>query len=84
VPCRSGPQAPLFRGKISIYKKIRRLKLRPEGGERINMAIGWEIKESFPKRESVEKLFFLLGAFHKKMNNVRRLKCSREKKSLVK
>jgi len=48
------------------------------------MAIGWEIKESFPKRESVEKLFFLLGAFHKKMNNVRRLKCSREKKSLVK
>jgi len=27
------------------------LKIRPEGGERINMAISWEIKEGFPKRE---------------------------------
>jgi len=27
------------------------LKIGPEGGERANMAISWEIKEGFPKRE---------------------------------
>jgi len=29
----------------------KKLKIRPEGGERINMAISWEIKEGFLKRE---------------------------------
>jgi len=27
------------------------LKIGLEGGERVNMAISWEIKEGFPKRE---------------------------------
>ena len=30
------------------------LKIGPEGGERINMAISWEIKEGFPKRKALK------------------------------
>jgi len=34
------------------------------------MTISWEIKESFPKRKSIERLISLLGTLHRKMNNI--------------
>jgi len=43
--------------------------MRPEGGERVSRPVA-EKKGSFSKQRSVEKLFSLLGAFHRRMNNV--------------
>jgi len=43
--------------KLDVWPR-KELKIGPEGGERANMAIGWEIKEGFPKR-AVLKDYFL-------------------------
>jgi len=39
-----------LKNNLSLPKELK-LKIGPEGGERANMAISWEIKEGFPKRE---------------------------------
>jgi hypothetical protein len=36
----------LLGGNIGIYKKIKKLKIRSEGGENLNRSIGWGIRES--------------------------------------
>ena len=46
-------------------------KLKPEGGERVSRPVT-EKKGNFPKQRSVERLVSLLGAFHRKMNNVKK------------
>lgn len=58
-----------------IFYKVRslarrELKIRPQGGERANTVINWEIKESFPQKESVERLISLSRSFQGKMNHV--------------
>ncbi len=54
--------------KISIYKKIRKLKIRPEGGEK-QVGRQLTIKESFP-RKKCRKISFSFGSFRGKMNHV--------------
>jgi len=57
-------------GSFAPRNLRKELKIRPKGRrEKALRPLAWE-KESFPKKESVEKLFSLLGAFHQKMNDV--------------
>jgi len=49
-----------------------RTNYKIRGSERVSRPAA-EKKESFPKQRSVERLISLLGIFHRKMNNVRKL-----------
>jgi len=51
---------------LAISNEIRslvreKLKIRPEGSERINMAISWEIKKAFQREKCRKISFSLLG-----------------------
>jgi len=58
----------LLGGKINIYEKNRKLKIRPRGGEKRSLAGTGKLF----KERSVRKLVYLFERFHRKLNNVRK------------